>query len=337
MKEKHVVPHNYRDISITIDGKTLLVGAMAHPIRYGFGYSLQEITDFWAEKNVGTVISFSDLQEAEIYTDQEIRIKEQLLFKNKENQHYSIPIVDKAHVVPSLEEFDALYEIFKKSPQNIILYCGEGLGRSGVMLASLVLRQLIQENITNPESLQEYAENEKENNQSILGCKCSSLVYKAIKTIRALPGSNTYKSIENYAQVQALCDLEKEILNSIKNPELKETKKPINLSEWTLYEEKKSESQKTISPSLYKGLNEASFMQTNLASNFINLFFAKYKPNDLKKPNLDEEKTNEELDTMQEQLLEENLKKIRQDDDKLVAESEEFISKKQLVIMFLRN
>ncbi|MDX2346307.1 MAG: hypothetical protein QNK11_05510, partial [Legionella sp.] len=189
------MPKNYREVDFKIAGKNIKIAGMARP---GFeSQKPEKVFQFLSKNDYTTIISL-----------QPNEVDKQLAGKCHPPIEYIEQQV-KDFTSPSIEHFEAIYDRIKIGDSNpnekIVIYCGEGFGRTGTVLAALKLKELMQaismnqalidEKLTSAIKLGKHAEK--------AGLfQCAPMLAKAIKAIRKHPESSD--SVENEKQVRQL-------------------------------------------------------------------------------------------------------------------------------------
>ncbi len=121
---------------------------------------------------------------------------------------------DNGFGTPSISFFEYAWDVLdsnKKDSGNILIHCGEGMGRTGTMLAAIKLKEMYLSNKTKNQHLNETIKlghyEEIENRV----CKCSSLVKDAINYVRSLSVESS-NSVEMKKQVERLNEYEKYLM-----------------------------------------------------------------------------------------------------------------------------
>jgi hypothetical protein len=113
---------------------------------------------------------------------------------------------------PSLDLYKQTYDLFLQASsknKKIAIHCHAGMGRTGSLLASLKLRELI---INDPCSSILNRTTEIALPSSIL-IACTPLVKKAIDFVRSIEGSE--RTIESEAQILSLCAYQSVLINEV--------------------------------------------------------------------------------------------------------------------------
>lgn len=205
---------NYRELNFPANGKGIVISGMANPKSYNNGNSVNDLVNTLAQKYTVLISFASDCADIG-----------KVFEKNSDtHKHYNIVVID--FTAPSLEQFEELYTIVssaERSNENVAMHCGEGFGRTGTMMASLVLQRkfamLSEEEL---ESLVNYqavmtttiymGHYNTPGGKHLDVAACTERVRDSITDVRSaeIRGSNTNGlSVENLAQVKELCELEK--------------------------------------------------------------------------------------------------------------------------------
>jgi len=211
---------NFTAISPIIRGHKIDILGFAHPKNYHD--DLANTIEAIAVRS-NTLISL-DKEYAEI-VDRYLKL-------GAGKSHHAI-IIDDFHA-PTIKQFEELYKIVSNSAklgQEVAMHCGEGYGRTGTMLASLILQASLENKfLNNPAIFQNYKVNAT---AEIVGLGCHSKkrythstqeVYHAIELVRR-SGMEPYNSnrytlgqpVENVEQVKALVQLEQHLVEKFKN------------------------------------------------------------------------------------------------------------------------
>lgn len=139
-KETH--PCNFRQIEVIVGLSSIIIGMMSHPLSYssenneGKGISLEDTLQKLYAAGYRVLIALDPTQ------DEVISREWQRL-----SQRYCHLIAFPDFKAPTLQQFDQFYAVIKQEVKKgfpVCVYCGEGWGRTGTMVASLILRHLIQ-------------------------------------------------------------------------------------------------------------------------------------------------------------------------------------------------
>ena len=137
MQSPTVKPANFRVNKFTLGGKEVLIAGMARP-NYNDEYAVQARLKYLRDVENRTVLMG-------LYQNSfEAQAKAQGL------EYYHIPVHDlpgKGHPI-SPERYDKIYEVVKKATSEgklVTIHCGAGDGRTGTALASLKLRELLEQ------------------------------------------------------------------------------------------------------------------------------------------------------------------------------------------------
>jgi protein-tyrosine phosphatase len=121
---------------ICMKGNTpIILGGMSHPITNNPHLSIEYLLDTLTSVGFNTLVSFTE-------SNQEL--KEFLKKINKEWNHFEIPMQDFGDI--SLRQFDQFYSLVKEQVEKknqVVVHCRAGCGRTGTMLASLSLREIV--------------------------------------------------------------------------------------------------------------------------------------------------------------------------------------------------
>lgn len=213
---------NYKEIKLKFSGHSIKIGGTAHPDRYsykaGIGYFLSEL-----KKRGFTHLLALDVEKEKV-------ISEVWCSDDKKREFKLVSVQDlEAPTDIDLQEIASFVKSKAKKGENVTIYCGEGWGRTGTVIASLTLRHLLEEALTDKGELESYFRNDNKLNKEIeLGSKgrfqkvlITSFVEKAITMIRDIDhmngdsNSTNGASVETKEQVQSLLDLEERIINEM--------------------------------------------------------------------------------------------------------------------------
>lgn len=198
-------PKNYRTHGFDLMGTHLTIGAMAGPHNNVNQHGI--LSYLGQNENRKVLIGLHEDDFTEIAQCNGL-------------EYHHIPIQD--GVTPPLETYDQIYQIVRKSTEEgkqVTIHCGHGDGRAGTALASLKLRELLENEIReNPMSINEdpfTTEGDVRDRQGGL-VYCTPLVQQAIEAIRTerqapdndLSGEN---SVETSNEVQALINYERHL------------------------------------------------------------------------------------------------------------------------------
>jgi hypothetical protein len=204
---------NYRELEFFIDQNRIVIAGMAHPRLYmgrGDYASMKKALDI-INDSYETIISLTEEHNSEIVK----------YFTSKRSDNRSLAIIVEDFESPTLAQFEEFYNIIRQEAlegRSIVIHCRGGWGRTGTMLASLALRELLEAEYTAaPESFVNYNMDLSEtiglgNFCRDEGAKVSSAVFASISKIRAahmdepiIPGT----AVETTSQIHGLLDLEK--------------------------------------------------------------------------------------------------------------------------------
>ena len=210
----YVIPVNYRTHAFHLCGVDLNIGAMAAPDKRNPDVD-GALTYLVEHEHMNVLIG---LKEESFATEAEA----------KGLEYIHLPIVDFS--VPPPAKYDAIYATIKTAiaeGKNITIHCGAGNGRSGVALASLKLRELIEKAVeTDPLILDENPPLSASVSVSMEGGvvqiePCTPFVKIAIeqlRTNRSAPNNtqNGSHSVETGKDIQALLAYERHIKRGLK-------------------------------------------------------------------------------------------------------------------------
>ncbi len=137
MQSPTVKPANFRVNKFTLGGKEVLIAGMARP-NYNDEYAVQARLKYLRDVENRTVLI------GLFQNSFEVQAKAQGL------EYHFIPVHDlpgKGHPI-SPERYDKIYEAVKKATNEgklVTIHCGAGDGRTGTALASLKLRELLEQ------------------------------------------------------------------------------------------------------------------------------------------------------------------------------------------------
>ncbi|MDX2346212.1 MAG: hypothetical protein QNK11_05010 [Legionella sp.] len=189
------MPENYREIDFKIADKNTKIAGMARP-DFGDANAAEGI-QFLSDNKYTTIISLQPSDEIKA------------LAENCDTPIEYIEQKVKDFMSPSIDQFEAIYHRIKSGVstpgEKVVIYCGEGFGRTGTVLAALKLKELmiaaslkkplINEDKTSDIKLGHHAEN-----PGLFDC--TPMVKQAIEDVRGYQGSG--KSVEIEAQVNQL-------------------------------------------------------------------------------------------------------------------------------------
>ena len=196
---------NYRTFHFKLSGIEYEVVGMANPkINFNLNDPLKQLHD---DKVTHIIALQPDQHSLANVQDADLGIN-----------YISMPVLD--FTAPTPAQFDEVFKLITApapAPKKIAIHCAAGMGRTGALLASLKLRELV-DNKSNDST-------QKKTSMVYLGrfgrykyTLSTPLVYHAIKAIRDHNNENPEeKSIEVRAQVEALCDLQGRLQLDIEN------------------------------------------------------------------------------------------------------------------------
>lgn len=205
------IPRNFRAHRFNLFGDRITIGGMAAP-HNNFGKEDEVFKYLKDEQNRDVLIG---LHEQDFTADAQ---------RNGIEYHH-IPVPDVAITPISPEKYDAIYGVVKQATaegKQVTIHCGAGDGRTGTALAALKLRELL--------------ENEAKENQSILDSDpentalvhatfvtaelpCTPLVKQAVEAVRndrEASSDNGSHSVETKNDIQTLIDYERHLRPIIK-------------------------------------------------------------------------------------------------------------------------
>ena len=195
-EHKFLAPKNYRENSFQLFEQNLLIAGMAGPHNNPSGQAFKFL------KEQGRVVLIG-LHEKDFTAEA----------CSHGLEYYHIPVNDFASTPIPVVTYDAIYDVIKKASEEgkkVSIHCGAGDGRTGTVLASLKLRELIEAEIrSNPNFLDEEQKLDCTVIPSSFGneVRCSRLVKDAIDEIRAV-GSSGARSVETPNDIQTLINYE---------------------------------------------------------------------------------------------------------------------------------
>jgi hypothetical protein len=192
-----------------VNEKPIFLSGMAHPI----DYAIEGKNSFQTLKDTGhkTMISLDDR-------------KEEIMEEScRTNSIERIVSNVKDFTPPSEDQYKEIYDIVKKSTDPVVIHCGEGYGRTGSVLAGIMIQAAL-ENMTPNQLLNHNTENRTcsiqtghyDGNKTY---QVSDLVYSTIINLRSLtkaPPSTNGDSVENGDQINSLLELESSLVNQYK-------------------------------------------------------------------------------------------------------------------------
>jgi len=211
-QQKQVMrPFNYRTNDFHLQGKDIAIGGMAGP---------------HSNKDVNAALRY--LRDTEKRTVL-IGLHDHFDFKEDAErnglEYYHIPVPDFSSKPISPATYDAIYAAVKKAAT---IHCGAGDGRTGTALASIKLRELLEQAArVNPSILDENPANTTlvHAKMAFKNIPCTPLVKQAVEGIRtnrkAIDSSGSH-SVETENDIQTLINYEKHLRQVIKQ-ELKAT------------------------------------------------------------------------------------------------------------------
>lgn len=202
-------PKNFAKHICSVEGKPVVMGGMAHLVKYNDGRNPVDIVNQLHQAGFDSIISFHD---------ENVRVQDAIDLSEKPFAYHNIYLVDFAPI--SVDQFDRFYEVVKAEAANnktIACFCGYGHGRTGTMLASLTLREVLAEKVKQDPNylyhnqervtlkmLGQYA-NEKE-------LQVSPAVYAAVTRTRDF----CFARVENTQNIKDLMALENHILEEMR-------------------------------------------------------------------------------------------------------------------------
>ena len=207
-------PYNYNKIKIP--GLKISVSGMAHPKVYNTGNKLDEIlTTLKKDCNIDVMISL-DHRYKEL-------IKEEWTSDTK-SSYYNFEVEDfTPPTTVQMQEVAGIIDQANDEEKNVIIHCGEGLGRTGTMLASLVLRSLIiNKSKKNPDY---FSENQTKTKLEMPSHyfhgdppSATPLVKEAIDTVRFTYGAKSVETADQVAELEVYEQILRNELNPNKTP-----------------------------------------------------------------------------------------------------------------------
>lgn len=138
-KMKVMQPHHFGKHICTIEGKPVVMAGMAHLVNYNQNRNTVDIINQLHQAGFNSIISFHDQNQS---------VKNAITASGKQFSFENIFLADWQPF--TMQQFDRFYEAVKREVANnktVACYCGEGHGRSGTMLASLSLREVLAEKV----------------------------------------------------------------------------------------------------------------------------------------------------------------------------------------------
>ncbi|MCD1245974.1 hypothetical protein [Vibrio cholerae] len=124
---------------------------------------------------------------------------------------------DNGFGTPSIGFFEYAWSVLesnKLDSGNVLIHCGEGMERTGTMLAAIKLREMYLKNETKSQTLNETIKLGHYETIDNRVCKCSNLVKEAINYVRSLSVESS-NSVEMKKQVERLNEYEKYLMKNI--------------------------------------------------------------------------------------------------------------------------
>ncbi|GIB24668.1 hypothetical protein VCSRO185_3463 [Vibrio cholerae] len=125
---------------------------------------------------------------------------------------------DNGFGTPSIEFFEYAWSVLESNKidsGNVLIHCGEGMGRTGTMLAAIKLKDMFLNNKTKSQTLNETIKLGHYETIDNRVCKCSSLVKDAINYVRSLSVESS-NSVEMKKQVERLNEYEKYLMTKFR-------------------------------------------------------------------------------------------------------------------------
>ena len=209
---------NFRKLPLSFNGSKITVSGHAHPMGY-MSTTRKDQMDFVTELKKHGAQHIIALQErdAQIVSDLWSGSDSKYEFKLVHTEDFQ------GFSVERFEDIATFVTDKAKKGENVTIYCEGGWGRTGTVMASLVLRNLIEESSSS--KLNSYLR-QKDRLTEVMELPghrmgVTSLVKQAIMTMRDIDGMGICEhntkgnSIENDKQVQSLINLEESLLTKI--------------------------------------------------------------------------------------------------------------------------
>lgn len=220
---------NFRDISLMIGGNKIMIGGSAQLRGHTMMSDFKGVLSQFKSMGFKHVIALDERWKTEV--------SEAWCSDDNQGGEYKLFNIED-YEAPELKDLMSISNFVKSKAikgENVTIFCGEGWGRTGTVMASLALRHLMESNLSNQTELNEYVS--KENKLTGIfelywkdgggSFPITRFVEEAIEMIRtsdedsramkAGPFSNGH-SVETNVQVKVLLELENAILTEMINP-----------------------------------------------------------------------------------------------------------------------
>ncbi len=204
--------YNVTKIDCTIDGNPVVLYGFAHPELSSNDINL-------------TMSEIFTMAQTLISLESQYNYIKRIFSTYPGAQHHDIPIED--FEAPTLEQYQDAYQIVSssaKNGQNVAVHCRGGYGRTGSILACILLYNLLEKQFKNdPKSFDKYNIDERYTIDVAIPSRsnvpCTQAVYKCIMQLRDSKGDASKNHaicpqyVETAEQVTSLVDLEKMIVS----------------------------------------------------------------------------------------------------------------------------